>query len=116
MEAVAKIKYVRQSPRKVKIVADLLIGKKVPEALAILKNLPQRSTETLIKAVNSAVANASQKEDVSEENLMVKNILVDGGPALKRFRAATMGRAVTVKKRMSHITVILEDISDRGVN
>ena len=115
MEAVAKAKYVRQSPRKLKAVSDLLIGKGAKEALSILNNLPHRSTEVLSKAIESAIANARQKTEIAEENLKVKNILVSGGPVLKRFRAATMGRAVIVKKRMSHITVILEDIQERGV-
>jgi len=113
MEAVAKSKYVRQSPRKLKIISDLLVDKDVKEALAILNNLPNRGTETLKKAINSAISNARNKTEFVE-NLKIKNISVDSGPSLKRFRAATMGRAVTVKKRMSHITVILEDISEPG--
>lgn len=113
MEAVANIKYVRQGPRKLKAVSDLLVGKEVKEALAVLNNLPHRGAEVLKKAIESAVANAKQKT-ADADNFRVKNILINGGPALKRFRAATMGRAVVVKKRMSHITVILEEISEQG--
>ena len=113
MEVVAKSKYVRQSPRKLKIISDLLVGKEVKEALYILNNLPNRGTETLRKTINSAVSNSGQKADFVD-GLKVKNILIDEGPTLKRFRAATMGRAVSIKKRMSHITVILEDVSKQG--
>jgi len=97
MEAVAKSKYVRKSPRKLKIISDLLIGKDVKDAIDILNNLPNMGTEILKKAINSAVSNAKQKTEFTE-NLKIKNISIGEGPSLKRFRAATMGRAVTVKK------------------
>jgi len=113
MEVVARSRFVRQSPRKLKIISDLLVGKDVKEAMDVLNNLPNRGTEILAKALNSAVSNAKQKPE-SSGNFRVKNVLVEGGPVLKRFRAATMGRAVTVKRRMSHVTVIIEDIPAPG--
>ncbi len=114
MQVMAKSKYIRCSPRKLRLIADLLIHKDVRQALDILNNLPKGGTEVLKKTISSAVANAKQKTEFGEQ-LKIKNILIDSGPSLKRFRAATMGRAVTVRKRMSHITVILEDISQPGV-
>ncbi|MCK9265721.1 50S ribosomal protein L22 [bacterium] len=113
MEASARSKYIRQSPTKLRIISELLVGKNVDEALSILDSLPNKGTLTLKKTINSALANAKQKKD-SVDNFKIKTISVDEGPSLKRFRAATMGRAVTIKKRMSHLTVVLEDKSEPG--
>ena len=111
MEVLAKSRYIRQSPRKLKIITELLPGKEVQESLHILQNMSKRGTETIAKTINSAMANAKQKS--AGEDWKIKSISVDGGPVLKRFRSATMGRAVMVKKRTSHITVILEEIERR---
>lgn len=111
MEVFAKTKYVRQSPRKIRIIAELLPGKEVGEALSILKNLPKRGTEVLEKTINSALSNAKAKSKGNEWK--IKNIMIDTGPVLKRFRSATMGRAVMVRKRTSHVTVVLEELERR---
>ena len=111
MEVIAKSKYIRQSPRKLRMITELLKGKEVQESLNILKNMSKRGTEVVEKTINSALKNAGQK--LSAEEWKIKNITVDGGPVLKRFRSATMGRAVMVKKRTSHITVILEELERR---
>ena len=111
MEVFAKSKYVRQSPRKLRIVAELLPGKETGEALQMLKNMPKRGTEVLMKTINSALSNAKSKSD--RDDWKIKNIMIDAGPVLKRFRSATMGRAVMVRKRTSHITVVLEELERR---
>jgi large subunit ribosomal protein L22 len=111
MEVLAKSRYIRQSPRKLRIIAGLLPGKDVKEALQILKNISGRGTDVLEKTINSALTNARQKTET--DDWKIKSVMVDTGPSLKRFRAATMGRAVTVKRRMSHITVILEESERR---
>jgi large subunit ribosomal protein L22 len=111
MEVYAKSRYIRQSPRKLRMIAQLLPGKDAKEALQILKSISKRGTDVLEKTINSALSNAKLKSDT--DDWKVKRIVIDGGPALKRFRSATMGRAVIVKKRTSHITVILEEFERR---
>ncbi len=111
MEVFAKSRYVRQSPRKLRVIAELLPGKEAKQALQMLKNMPKRGTDVLEKIIGSALANAKLKSDM--DTWKIKNIMVDEGPILKRFRSATMGRAVLVKKRTSHITVILEEFERR---
>jgi len=112
MEVLAKAKYVRHSPRKVRELVELLIGREVNEALSIVKNIPKRASKTIEKVIKSAISNAEQKS--SESGWKIKSIIVNDGPALKRFRAATMGRAVMIKRRTSHITVVLEEIQRRN--
>jgi large subunit ribosomal protein L22 len=112
MEVLAKAKYVRHSPRKVRELVELLIGREVNEALSIVKNIPKRASKTMEKVIKSAISNAEQKS--SESEWKIKNIIVNDGTALKRFRAATMGRAVMIKRRTSHITVVLEEIQRRN--
>lgn len=111
MEVTASAKYVRHSPRKLRELVQFLRGKEVNEALLITKNIPKRASRTLEKVIKSALSNAKQK--VAESEWRVKNIRVDCGPSLKRFRAASMGRAVMIKRRTSHITVVLEEIQRR---
>lgn len=111
MEVLAKSRYVRQSPRKLRIVAELLPGKEVKEALHILRNMSKRGTDVLEKTINSALNNARGKSD--RDDWKIKNVMIDAGPVLKRFRSATMGRAVMVRKRTSHITVVLEELERR---
>jgi len=111
MEVIAKSKYVRESPRKLRGITALLGGKEVRESLGMLKNISRRGTDIIEKTINSALKNAMQKSPAEEWK--IKSIMVDGGPVFKRFRSATMGRAVMVKKRTSHITVILEEIERR---
>ena len=109
MEARAVTKYVRTSPRKVRLVADLIRGKKVEEALNVLAFTPKVGAKLITKVIKSAVANAEQKKGIDVDTLFVKRILIDGGPSLKRIRPRPMGRANPVLKRTSHITVILEE-------
>jgi large subunit ribosomal protein L22 len=107
VQAVAK--YLRLSPTKVRPVVDLIQGKKVEEALHILRFTKKAAAKPVTKVVNSAVANAKQRGDVDVDTLYVKTILVDQGPVLRRYRPAPMGRAHPIRKRTSHIKVILEE-------
>ncbi len=109
METVAVAKYIRMSPRKVRLVADLIRGMKVDEALNLLKVTPKGSAPVIAKVLKSAVANAGQKEGVDVDTLVVKSIAVDEGPTMKRFRARAMGRGTRILKRMSHIRVTVEE-------
>ncbi len=114
MEVRAKTKYVLQSPRKLRMVRDLLLDREVNEAMQVLRAVPKRGCKVIEKTMKSALSNANQMSGNS--SWRVKNVLIDQGPSLKRFRAATMGRAFPVKKRMSHVIVILEDSLERGKN
>ena len=112
MESTSKLKYVRQSPYKIRFVADLIRGKDVTDAINILSSTNKKASEFLLKLLNSAVSNINyNNEDINLEqnDLYIKKIYVDGGPTLKRFRPAAMGRAVPIKKRTSHITIIIEN-------
>ena len=109
METVAVAKYIRISPMKVRLVADLIRGKKVEDALNILAFTPKSSAPVLTKVLNSAIANAGQKKGVDVDTLIVKKISVDEGPTLKRFRARAMGRGTRILKRSSHIKIIVEE-------
>lgn len=104
----AKLRYLRIAPRKVRLVADLIRGKHVEDALNILQFTSKRSSRPLAKLVKSAVANADQMEGVNIDKLFVKTLLVDGGPTIKRFRPRAMGRATQILKRTSHVTLQLE--------
>ncbi len=103
----ASLKYVRLSARKVREVANLLRGKPVSRALAILANVSRRPKEPLIKLVHSAIANAKVK-GVAQEQLFISKIIVDEASAWKRFRAASFGRAAPIRKKTSHIKVELD--------
>ena len=109
MEITAKIRMIRISPRKVRIVGDVIKKKNVNEAMGLLMYMPQKASFILKKLLDSALANAKQKKYVDIDNLYVKNVLVDGGPMLKRFLPRAMGRATKIRKRMSHITLILDE-------
>lgn len=111
MQAVSKVKYIRQSPYKVRFVADLIRGKSVIDAVNILTSTNKKASKFLLKSLNTAVANMNYNDDTNFEidELFVKTIFVDSGPTIKRFRPAAMGRAVPIKKRMSHITIIIEN-------
>lgn len=109
MEAKAIVKYVRLSPRKVRQVVDLIRGKKVNEALAILRYVPKRASEVVTKAVKSAAANAENNMQMERDELFVTSCFVDQGPTLKRFQPRAMGRADVIRKRTSHITVMVGD-------
>ncbi len=104
----ATLRYLRISPRKVRLVADLVRGKHVEDALNILQFTNKRSSQPLAKLLKSAVANADQKPGVNVDKLFVKTLMVDGGPTIKRFASRAMGRATPIIRRTSHITIVLE--------
>ena len=109
VEARATLSYARISARKVKIVADLLRGKKVEEAQRIVKFAQKASAELLEKLLNSAIANAENNHFMNRANLYVAEIYANQGPTLKRIRPAAKGSAVRIRKRTSHITIVLRD-------
>lgn len=109
MEARAVAKYIRMSPQKVRLVVDLIRGQKVQEAKRILLYTRKYAAGPVGKVLDSAFANAKQNPNIDENILYVKEIFVDQGPSLKRWRARAQGRAAAIKKRMSHITVVLEE-------
>ena len=109
MEARAVSKYIRVSPRKARSVGNMVKGKKIDVALGILKMTPYKGSEIIFKVLTSAIANAENNYDMDKENLVVANILVDQGPTIKRFKPRAQGRADLMRKRTSHITVIVGD-------
>ena len=108
-EARATLKFARISARKVKIVADLVRGKDVDEALAIMKFTPKASSVIIEKLLKSAIANAENNHEMKHENLYVAEIFANQGPTLKRIRPAAKGSAVRIRKRTSHITIVLKE-------
>jgi large subunit ribosomal protein L22 len=97
------------SPRKARLVADLIRGKKSEEALNILIFTRKAAARILIKLLKSAIANATQKKTIDVDRLYVKKITVDQGPTMKRFTPRALGRATTIRKRTSHIHIILDE-------
>mgnify|MGYP001061863302 CR=1 FL=1 len=108
-EANATLKYARISARKVKIVADLIRGKDVDEALAIVKFTPKASSEIIEKLLKSAIANAENNHNMDVTKLYVAECSVAPGPILKRIRPRAQGRAFRILKRTSHITLVLKE-------
>ncbi len=109
MESKASVKMIRIAPRKVRLVLDLVRGKNVSEAIAILDNTNKASSPVVKKLVLSACANAIHNHDMNEENLYIKEIRADEGPTLKRFQPRAQGRAFRINKRTSHIKVIVAE-------
>jgi large subunit ribosomal protein L22 len=110
MEATATLRYLKASPQKVRLVADLVRGKKVEEALQILRFTKKVSAKDLEKLLRSAIANAEDKEaNVDVDDLVVSKIYVNEGPREKRVQPAPMGRAYRIQKRKAHITVHVSD-------
>ena len=109
IEAKATLKYARMSSRKVKIVADLIRGKNVDDALAILKFAPKASSDIIEKLLKSAIANAENNHYMDRSKLYVAEIFANQGPTLKRIRPAAKGSAVRIRKRTSHITIVLKE-------
>ena len=107
MEAKAIAKHIRISPRKARQVIDLIRGKDVGEAFAILKFTAHKATEPIFKVLKSAVANAEHNHELNSDKLYVKEAFVDEGPTLKRVMPRAMGRADMINKRSSHITVVV---------
>jgi len=109
MEVTATAKYIRMSPRKARLVADMVRGNDVPTALQLLKYTPKSAAGVMAKVIESAAANADNELGVEAEQLYVKKVTVDGGPILKRFRPAPMGRAHRIRRRTCHIRVVLDE-------
>ena len=109
MEVRAVSKYLRVSPQKTRLVADMVRGKKVDEALILLRFTPKKSGRLITKVLRSAMANAENTNAGDAEKLYIKTIQIDQGPRLKRFRPRAMGRATRIIKPSSHITMILDE-------
>jgi large subunit ribosomal protein L22 len=110
MEVKAKLRYLRMSPRKVRYVADQVRGKNVSEAITLLNLGKRAACKPVKKLIDSAVANAMETGQIDIDNLSIDKIFVDEGPTLKRYRPRAMGRATQIRKRTSHITVVLKEI------
>ena len=108
-EAKAILKYARISPRKVKIVLDLIRGKDADVAMAILKNTPKSASEYLIKLLKSAIANAENNHEMDPAKLYVSEVFVCGGPIMKRVMPRAQGRAFRIIKRTSHVNLTLKE-------
>ncbi|MBY6267188.1 50S ribosomal protein L22 [Parageobacillus thermoglucosidasius] len=109
MEAKAVARAVRIAPRKARLVIDLIRGKEVGEAFAILRHTPKAASPIIEKVLKSAVANAEHNYDMDVNNLVITKAYVDEGPTLKRFRPRAMGRASAINKRTSHITIVVSE-------
>jgi len=108
-EAKAHARFVRIAPRKAQLVADLIRGKKVGEAIAILRHTPKAASPILEKLLNSAIANAEHNNELDVNNLVVSQVFANQGPTMKRFRPRAMGRASRINKRTSHITLVVSE-------
>ncbi len=109
MEVKARLRFVRIAPTKARLVADLIRGKKSEEALNILTFTQKAAAKILIKLLKSAIANATQKKNIDVDRLYVKQITVDQGPTMKRFQPRALGRATMIRKRTSHIHIVLDE-------
>jgi large subunit ribosomal protein L22 len=109
MEARAILRYARISPRKVKIVIDLIRNKPVEHALAILRHTPKAASPLVEKLLLSAIANAENNNNMAKGDLYVSEVFADGGPILKRIMPRAQGRAFRINKRTSHITVVVRE-------
>ncbi len=109
MQARAVVKHIRISPTKVRIVANVVRGKPVDEALAVLGYTPKRASGVISKAIASAAANAENNHEMDRDALFVSEIYVDEGPVLKRYRPRQRGQAFPIMKRTSHLTVVLRE-------
>jgi large subunit ribosomal protein L22 len=108
MEVRARLRFVRIAPRKAQLVADLIRGKRSGEALNILTFTKNAAAKIVIKLLKSAIANAIQKK-MDADRLYVKQIMVDQGPTMKRFQPRALGRATMIRKRTSHINIVLDE-------
>ncbi|CAM3088155.1 50S ribosomal protein L22 [Paenibacillus sediminis] len=109
MEAKAHARFVRIAPRKAQLVVDLIRGKKVGEAIAILRHTPKAASPIVEKLLNSAIANAEHNNSLDVNKLVVTQAYVNQGPTMKRFRPRAMGRASRINKRTSHITLVVSE-------
>jgi large subunit ribosomal protein L22 len=111
MEAMASVKYVRISPRKMRRSVDLIRGRHVDDARRVLALSRMGPNATLLKVLDSAVANAEQKAAIPE-NLVVSRAWVDDGPTMKRWQPRAYGRATTIRKRTSHVTIVVKSLEE----
>ncbi len=109
MDAFAKAKFIRMSPRKVRLVTNLIVGNRIDAARTQLSFLNKSAALPVLKALNSAVANAVNNFKLDEKSLKIKSATADQGPTLKRWRARAMGRAAPIRKRTTHITIVVTD-------
>ena len=111
MEARALIRGITMSPRKMRVVANLVRGERVEAAVGLLEHLPKKAGRLIAKAIKSAAANAEERSggDVSVEDLKIATITVDGGPIVKRWMPRSMGRTNRIQHRTSHLTVVVSD-------
>ena len=109
MQVQARLRHFRVAPRKARLVTDLIKGMDVEQAINTLRFTPKKSAPVILKLLQSAVANADEQGDIDVDALYVRNAYVDEGPTLRRFKPRAMGRATRIRKRTSHITVILDD-------
>lgn len=112
MKSIAKLRYLRIAPRKVRLVADLIRGKKVEEAATTLRFVPKRGADPVLSVLKSAIAAAKENFQVDEKDLYISKITVDEGPKLKRWRARARGVAAPIQKKSSHITIELDSKTD----
>ena len=104
----ATAKYIRISPSKARVVMDVVRGRSVPEAIAILENTPKAACAPLVKLINRAAANAETGKGLTKDELYVAEIRADAGPIYKRYQPVSKGRAHSIMKRTSHLTVVLD--------
>lgn len=109
MQAKAHANYIRIAPRKVRLVVDLIRGKKVGDAIAILRNTPRSASPVVEKLLNSAIANAEHNYSLDPNKLVVTEAYVNQGPTLKRIRPRSQGRAFQILKKTSHITLVVSE-------
>jgi large subunit ribosomal protein L22 len=109
MQAKANLNFVRIAPRKVQLVIDLIRGKAVGDAIAILRHTPKAASPIVEKLLNSAIANAEHNYSLDPNKLVISQVFVNQGPTMKRFQQRAMGRASAIKKRTSHITVVVSE-------
>ena len=112
----AVLRYIRVSPRKFRLIVPLIKGKRAEEAQAILASVKKGASIYAIELLKSALANAKRIHGIDTANLYISRLVVDGGPQLKRFRAASMGRASSIRKRTSHVTLELDEIKTHGTS
>ena len=113
MEVRASIKNVRVSARKARLVVDAVRGKRVPEAIAVARFLPQKTATDIERLLKSVAANAENNYDLDPEDLWVKAIYADDGPSFRRFKAKARGRVGRIQRRTCHITVVAEEREER---
>lgn len=109
MESKAIARFIRVTPRKARLVVDVIRGKRVGDAVSMLTFMPQHASNVVLKLLKSAIANAEQKNIPDVDRLKIKSAFVDQGPTMKRVSPRAMGRANIIKKRSSHITLVLGD-------